>query len=145
MKGSDKLNKTIVLASHGNLAEGMLSAIEMIMGKPEKTYAFGLSKYHSPEAISQEVEKLQDDLLILICDLKGGSVYNRLIEFGIRKNVMVISGMNLGLSMELILTQFDEDYQSQIEDIISGSRDSIELFNFEKALSEFEKEADRLW
>ena len=145
VKGSGELDKKIVLASHGDLANGMLSALEMIIGKTDNVYAFGLSQYDSPELISQEVEQIRSDLLIVVCDLKGGSVYNRLIELSVKENTLVVSGMNLGMILELVLTHFDENYRTQIESIVEMSKSGIELFNLQKALSEFEKEADRLW
>ncbi len=145
MKGSGELNKKVVLASHGDLANGMLSALEMIIGHTDDIYSFGLSQYASPEVISQEVEKIESDLLIIVCDLKGGSVYNRLIELSVKEKVLVISGMHLGMVLELVLTNFDENYRLQVESIVEASKNGVELFNLQKALSEFEKEADRLW
>lgn len=145
VKGSGELNKKVVLASHGDLANGMLSALEMIIGHTDDIYSFGLSQYASPEVISQEVEKIESDLLIIVCDLKGGSVYNRLIELSVKEKVLVISGMHLGMVLELVLTNFDENYRLQVESIVEASKNGVELFNLQKALSEFEKEADRLW
>lgn len=145
MKGSGELNKKVVLASHGDLANGMLSALEMIIGHTDDIYSFGLSQYASPEVISQEVERIESDLLIIVCDLKGGSVYNRLIELSVKEKVLVISGMHLGMVLELVLTNFDENYRLQVESIVEASKNGVELFNLQKALSEFEKEADRLW
>ena len=45
--------QNLILASHGSLAEGMLSAANMIVGDIEGVDAYGLDTYHSPQDIYQ--------------------------------------------------------------------------------------------
>jgi len=139
------MNKTIILASHGNLANGMLSAVEMILGSVADIYAFGLEQYETPQAIYEQVECIDNDLLLVICDLKGGSVYNQLVQMGKRDNVCIISGMNLGMILELALTQLNGNCREAVKSIVENSKDGVELFDYEKALSDNEKEEDSLW
>ena len=139
------MNRAIILASHGSLANGMLSAVEMIIGKVVDMYAFGLEQYESPQVIYDHVKQITNELTIVVCDLKGGSVYNQLIRMANHDNVCIISGMNLGLTLELALTHFNEDYRDVIESIVDRCKDGVELFDYEKALSENEKEEDSLW
>ena len=139
------MDKTIILASHGSLANGMLSAVEMILGDVTDIYAFDLEQYETPQAIYEEVENINDDFLLVICDLKGGSVYNQLVQMGKRDNVCIISGMNLGMILELALAQLSDNCREAVKSIVENSKDGVELFDYEKALSDNEKEEDSLW
>lgn len=44
--------RKIILASHGSMAEGVLSAAKMIMGDCEEIQALGLDRYESPAEIA---------------------------------------------------------------------------------------------
>ena len=72
--------RNIILASHGSLAEGMLSAVRMIVGSTQGIAAYGLDTYKTPQDIYQllkeQIEQNQDQEYILLCDINGGSVHN---------------------------------------------------------------------
>ena len=56
--------RNIILASHGSLAEGMLSAVRMIVGSTQGIAAYGLDTYKTPQDIYQllkeQIEQNQD-------------------------------------------------------------------------------------
>ncbi|MCR0302801.1 hypothetical protein MKA48_12220 [[Clostridium] innocuum] len=76
--------RNIILASHGSLAEGMLSAVRMIVGSTQGIAAYGLDAYKTPQDIYQllkeQIEQNQDQEYILLCDINGGSVHNQLMH-----------------------------------------------------------------
>lgn len=47
----------LILASHGSLAEGMKSALKMILGESIQMDAFGLDTWEQPQAILEEIKK----------------------------------------------------------------------------------------
>ncbi|MDQ0360119.1 PTS sugar transporter subunit IIA [Breznakia pachnodae] len=141
------MNKKLILASHGCLAEGMHNAAEMIVGKNKDIYSYGLETYETPQAIYEEAKKLidehQDSYIFVVCDLKGGSVYNQMIQLSNIDNVFVIAGMNLAMVLELALLCQITEIKQDILRIVENSKTGVELFDLEKMQSE--EEEDRLW
>lgn len=98
----------IVLASHGSLAEGMLSAVRMVIGSmADGILAFGLDTWETPQNIRHQMELAMaagpDDRYLIFCDIKGGSVANELMTLGALPDVAVITGMNLPAVIALVL------------------------------------------
>ena len=138
----------IVLASHGSFAEGMLSAIQMIAGTFKYVDAFGLDTYVTPQAIYEEVEKIinqfPDDRFIILCDIKCGSIHNRLIEFCASENVSLVSGINLSLVLALVLADPESLDAEKIQSLVEEAKENIVYFD-KKILYQSEKEEDDLW
>lgn len=138
----------IILASHGSLAEGMATAVQMISGSHDNLSAFGLDKWKTPQAIDEQVEKVindhTEDGILILCDIVGGSVHNRLVERCVKNNAIVISGMNLGLVLDLILTPDEKMNKEKIIDSLNKAKEAIEYFDH-TSFKETDKEDDSLW
>lgn len=103
--------KTIVLASHGRLAEGLLDTLGMIVGQVENVFAFTLLR-DDPEPIADKVRACltaaqaadKNQELVVLTDMVGSSVNNDMVgllsEF---PQVKLVSGMNLPLLLGLYL------------------------------------------
>ncbi|MDH6365410.1 fructoselysine and glucoselysine-specific PTS system IIA component [Enterococcus sp. PF1-24] len=139
----------IILASHGSLAEGMITAMDMILGKNHDAIGFGLDKYEHPDCISKKIVDLMEQLdktFVIVTDIKGGSVYNELIKLCVKPNVYVLSGMNLSMCLELqMLADATENLVEKIEAIAENSKQGIEVFCLEKLNQNKELEDDELW
>ena len=105
---SDLLSK-VILASHGEMSKGLLNSIAMIVGeelaKDIETYC--LYPGESPNDIYLEIEekiKNKDEQFIILCDVKGGSVHTTLSKLIVYPNVIVISGMNMNMVLDLVLS-----------------------------------------
>lgn len=138
----------IILASHGSLAEGVESAVKMIAGKHDNLFAFGLDKWKTPQAIDEQVEKIikdhkQDGILIL-CDIIGGSVHNKLVNRCVTNNAIVISGINLGLVLDLVLTPDEYMNEEKIINSFNKATKAIGYYN-QSSFTKKEKEEDSLW
>lgn len=122
-----------IVASHGNLASGLLSAAQMIIGDLQGISCFDLYDYHSPLEIYEEIDSIvrsniQNEILILT-DLLGGSINNQLLslcEFG---NVQIISGVNLGILLEVYLASDSESVKELAHRAIDMGKKNIQLFN----------------
>ena len=141
------MNAQIILASHGSMAEGTLSAVNMVIGKQPSVSAFGLDAWETPVAVKEQVEKViaahPKDYIVILCDIKGGSVHNRLMDLCARDNVSVVSGMNLVLALSLALDADDLDVDT-IKEHMAEAKENLAYFDrhsFENA-SEGE---DELW
>ena len=92
----------VIFASHGGLSKGMKDSVSMIVGdlaKDVETYS--LLPGQNPEDFYQEVlkeAKESEEQIVILCDIKGGSVHTALSKLAVLDNVMVFSGMNMGLA-----------------------------------------------
>ena len=143
--------RNIILASHGSLAEGMLSAVKMIMGSTQGISAYGVDTYKTPQDIYQilkdKIEQNQEQEYILLCDINGGSVHNQLMHLCIYPKVYLMTGMTLSIVLELLLTQDHENIEELLRKTIDTARENILLFNYQSVKSEIDKgiEDDKLW
>lgn len=126
------MNK-IFLISHNEYALGLKKALEMIAGKQENLYAYGLMPGgHPKEIMTQIKEKItEEDHVIILGDIAGGSVCNAALELTQQPNVSLVCGTNLPLAMEIILTQ--PKSKEAIETILSSAREGIKMLELEIA------------
>ena len=121
----------IILASHGELSKGMLNSITMIVGdlaNGNETYS--LYPGENPNDYAQTLkERFQNDndRYIIVCDIKGGSVYNALVQTCIYDNVDVLSGMNMNLVLELVLANSSGNLD--LNKVMDNAKNGITLKN----------------
>lgn len=125
--------KKILLASHGNLAKGMLDSITMLVGDPkDQIEALTLKIGDSTETLFQQtVEKIKEnprDTFILITDVFGGSINNAALQYLIYPNLIVISGMSLGLVLEIFTGKESVD-QKNIINCVERAKDGMLVFS----------------
>lgn len=119
----------IILASHGGLSAGMLDSMAMVAGgASEGIEVYSLQPGHNPNEYYDELRERvtsTDEQFIILCDVKGGSVHTalyRLIEF---PNVVVFSGVTLGLALEIALTARDGITPEQASALAESAREGI--------------------
>lgn len=99
----------LILASHGSLASGMKSAVQMITGSDYGICCYDLDQYKDPQIIKSSIQKEtslhQDQQFIILTDLYGGSVNNALLELALSDNTVVATGMNLGMVLSILLDE----------------------------------------
>lgn len=128
----------MILASHGTLASGMKSAVEMIIGTADFIECYDLDEYKMPSTIFEIIKNVEDK--IIITDIFGGSVNNSLLRLA-EKNLL-ITGMNLGLVLELCFHRNDADLKENVKKIITKTNRYICFVNDE--IKECEG-GDNLW
>lgn len=103
------LKKKVILVSHGKLSEGMMHSIQMIIGKNEAISCYGMmpGEHYSTivDAIKVDAKANPETQYIIIADLFGGSVCNGCTSLTDLPNVKLISGMNMGLVIEIVLAE----------------------------------------
>lgn len=97
-----------VLLSHGKLSSGMKFTAEMIIGETPNLHSIGMDPDEGVDKLLQDLKDLMDahpdSKFVLLTDLFGGSVNNRVYEqFHADPDVEIIAGMNLSLVLELVL------------------------------------------
>lgn len=136
---------TIILASHGELSQGLKQTAEMILGPANNIYA--LSAYRDEDEpiegqMLQLVTKLGTKNLFILTDILGGSVNNEMLPL-LKDNpeIHLITGMNLPLVIS-IATQAGKISSNDLQRIIIESQNS--LIDCSRLLQTSEKGGDDL-
>ncbi len=128
-----------IIASHGSLARGFYTAIEMIIGSCENVKDYNLDEFASPyqilEELESEISSNQETQYVVFTDLLGGSVNNCLMCLCKFTNVFVISNVSLGLILTVILDCSEDDMNTKIERAITESSKTTMIFSRNNILS----------
>lgn len=120
----------VIFASHGGLSKGMKDSVSMIVGdlaKDVETYS--LLPGENPEDYYQELYKQaneSNEQILVLCDIKGGSVHTALSKLAVLDNVVVFSGMNMGLALDIVLRHAHLS-EEELQEIIENARDGITM------------------
>ncbi len=98
----------IVVAAHGELAAGLVSAAQLICGQIQDLAAVALEPTDSPEAFAERLAAAAPNAtepVLLLTDLVGGTPHNVALALARRRpSAVVISGVNLAVLMEAAMT-----------------------------------------
>lgn len=124
------MNKKIILASHGQLADGMRNSVEMIIGDlhyPCKAYCLqvGQNPENFAKEIKDEIERNPDIEYEIVVDLVGASVCTAMYPLTQYKNVHLFTGMNLNLVLSLFVEHPEELCNDSINQIVDDAKSGI--------------------
>ena len=109
----------IILASHGGLSKGMKDSVSMIVGDLAKDIeTYSLLPGQNPEDFYQEVLKEAkecEEQILILCDIKGGSVHTALSKLAVLDAVM--KGLNGKLEL------------AEANDLIEAAKDGMTVMN----------------
>jgi PTS system mannose-specific IIA component len=97
------------------MAEGMIDAARMIVGKMEGVISVSLKEKDSIEDLMGRIEVALNDVdkgdgLLILVDAFGASPFNASARLAMsRKNIEVITGMNLPMLLELAVQRQGQD------------------------------------
>ncbi len=123
----------ILLASHGDLAYGVYSSLKIIMGEQKNISTLCAYKEEDFD-LKKEVSNIFNDLsdedeLIVVTDIFGGSINNEFLNDMGRDNFHLVSGLNLPLLMELVLIQDNCNIDKNIQNALNNSNQTIKYCN----------------
>lgn len=136
---------TIILASHGEFAQGLKQTAAMIIGDSVPIYALSAFR-DEDEPVLEQIKKLLATLdtteTYILTDILGGSVNNEMLTM-VRKypDIQLITGMNLPLVIS-IATHAGKMSESDLARIIQDSQQS--LIDCKKLLVDSATEGDDL-
>lgn len=132
----------IILISHGDLAKGMAHSAEMITGKNSNLSYYGFYPGEHPSdmisKIKTEAIDNKENYFIVISDIFGGSVFNKAIELLELENVKLLSGMNLSLVIDLLLSSELSD--KELKENINKAQKDIKLFSDIEIIKKYKEE-----
>lgn len=115
----------LFLATHGRMASGMKSSIEVLLGSTDNLIVF--DAYIDDNDLRKRVEMFFDEteaaeVKVLISDIYGGSVCQVLTNYIGHENTFVLTGVNLGIILSL-LTRSEDITKQDLIDIINESKE----------------------
>ena len=124
----------LIFASHGELSKGMKDSVSMIVGDLAKNVeTYSLLPGQNPEDFYQEVLKEAkecEEQILILCDIKGGSVHTALSKLAVLDNVMVFSGMNMGLALDAVMKSSGQNLElADANDLIESAKEGITVMN----------------
>jgi mannose/fructose-specific phosphotransferase system component IIA len=122
--------KRVLIATHGYLADGYRSSIELLIGKQECLSC--IDAYVDESDYTQRIREFvdsvsDDDQGIIFTDLYGGSVFQKVVlTYPEALGLYHVTGMNLALVLEVLLSD-QALTQKALEQSIETARQSMQL------------------
>jgi mannose PTS system EIIA component len=120
------MKKKFLIASHGKLAAGLQSSLEILANKGkdvEIINAYLTEEDYTPKITAFTTSVQADEQGVIFTDLFGGSVNQKVVNQVLaaeKKNIFVISNTNLAIVLSLLLSPEDT---FTIESISAAIRD----------------------
>lgn len=128
--------KKYAVASHGKLAEGIKSTLELFVGN-EVDITYICAYVDNYPDLDQQINSFfskvdEEDQVFVFTDLFGGSVNQKFTMAAADKsNVFVIAGFNLPLIVETVLAS-DHIDKSSLETMLDNSRQAMQISSLEQ-------------
>lgn len=131
----ENMNKFLI-ATHGALASGILSTIEIIIGNNKNieyidAFTEGTDLVKELGTFIQEID--ENDVGVIFTDLRGGSVNQKafnMVGNTDKKNIFVVTGFNLALILSLVLKS-NRIVKEEIDTEIKVAREQMQLLEVE--------------
>lgn len=132
--------RKVILASHGDFAEGIFDSVSMIIGRQENVTVYcmrpGDNASDFAEGLRTEIIAEKDVEFVILTDLFGASVCTAMTGLGVYPNVTVFSGMNLCMILEVLVDYPERLTDQDVEKILSVARNGIRCATVEKQKEE---------
>jgi mannose/fructose-specific phosphotransferase system component IIA len=119
----------IFIASHGSLASGIKSSLNILLGKSENVTVFDafLDERNLKDVLLNYFASISsEDQVIMVSDLYGGSVNQTMFLLLSRPNTFLVAGMNLSLVLDLAL-RTDPITIDELNSIVMQSREALQV------------------
>lgn len=118
----------IFLSSHGHLASGMKSSLDILMGASNNVTVF--DAYIDQSSVQEKLDAFytevsEEDQVLLMSDLIGGSVNQVMMTYLQKPNTTLIGGVNLACVLEL--STKTEVTAEELEQIVEQSRSMLSI------------------
>jgi len=130
--------RKFLIATHGGLAEGVRSSLNLIVGPMENLFLIQ-AYLEDNKPIEEELRQLLPPgkfygEWVLFTDLLGGSITNQILRYisgdgGVPDNIHVVAGFNLPLLIEILLADESRPLKEVIEEAITQAKDQLVYVN----------------
>ena len=137
-------DKKVILATHGNLADGFVSSLKIIVG--EQSNLKTIPCYLTPDFnLEETIENLMSNHdfenydLVVCTDVMGGSVNNGFIKYLRKYPFHLVTNTNLGFLIDLLLTPGGVEAQDLA---LKVSNDLVSVKYVNSAINSIDEEDD---
>lgn len=121
-----------LVATHGELAAGIINSVSLIIGNGENVDYFSMTKSKSSEDAEMEIknylERNKGESLIVLTDLFGGSVANAFTKYLLEGyQFELVTGVNLPMLLTMLLSDQESKEQIVCNGIEEGSKGIIHI------------------
>lgn len=122
--------KKILIATHGTLASGAKSTIELLVGNIADISCIN-AYVDGGEDLLESIAKFFDSVRpeeqgFVFTDILGGSVNQKIVKYESRLNIFIIAGFNLPLILT-VLMETETVTKERLNDIIDECRSQMNL------------------
>ncbi len=130
----EKAMLKIFISSHGHFASGMKNSVEILSGPKSNITVF--DAYIDQDSVQEHLDAFyekvaENDRVILLSDLYGGSVNQVMYTYLDRPNTTLIAGVNLALVLELAIREEISD--KELEELVEQSRTMLRVVEQDKS------------
>lgn len=123
-----------IIASHGMLSKGILDSVEMIVGQVANVACISVVPGDNEETVKTKIEELlqakeEECEVVVLTDVFGGSVTNIFFPYIHSHKIHVITGVNLPLAFEILVSDEKEDLEAVISESIQRGREGMKYLN----------------
>lgn len=124
----------IIVVGHGKFAEGLLSSVDLILGKQKYVIGVTFEEDNSPEELKDkiiaEAKSMVDvDGIIFLTDLPGGTPFKTCVLLSQDiDNSKVLTGINLPLLIEVLMNRELNNIEDIINIGLSTGKDSVMVY-----------------
>lgn len=132
--------KKVLIATHGKMASGIKRTAELLLG--EMVDITTIDAYVEPDVdIEKQMEefferKEPEEQVFVFTDLQGGSVNQKLLPYSADANVILITGFNLPMLLQILMAE-EPVSRSEIEEYLQEARQEMKMVSL--AVPEEEK------
>ncbi len=131
-----------LVATHGVLAKGFESALQILLGNLDNIEFIScyVDDSNPQKQIEEFINSIGDDQLIMFSDICGGSVNQIMNQYLQRENTYQVTGVNLAVLIEMLATNKDSYSKKELEMIVANAKDNLQLVNLQIDVSEEEED-----
>ena len=133
--------KKVLIATHGKMASGMSRTIQHLVGNMAEITT--IDAYVEPDddietQMSQFFEQAGEEKIFVFTDIQGGSVNQKLLKYSERKNVVLITGVNIPILIQIMFAD-DDVTVDELQKMIEEARQELKLVSADGCLVEENK------
>ena len=124
------MNK-LIIASHGKLAEGVKSSLNVLGIDTDKISFVNcyVDDNDAKEHIAKCIEESKEETMIVLTDLLGGSVNTEFMQYLQKDNLYIVAGFNFGLVLQLLMIPEDADINEYLRNAVNEAKEGIVFIN----------------
>lgn len=121
----------IIILTHGNFSQGILSAVELILGKQENVFPFSVLENCNIEELTNKLKNEIDrstqkgEEVLFLTDVFFGTPFNIITQLMKDNSFTHITGINLPLLLEIISNKNSQDSPTMLDEALILAKEAL--------------------